>query len=426
MMRSVRLRITALAVLAVAVVLIATSIALVALQRRALTNGIDDALHHQADDIASLVASGVVELAPPAREGFAQVVADDGTMIAATPNLAEPLDLPGDGIRTLEVPAVDDDVFRVLTRTLDGGATLTVGTTYEVVNESVASLIGGLLVMIPIALLLLGALVWWLVGRTLRPVEAIRAEVTRIEPTDLRRRVPRPRTGDEIDRLAATMNDMLDRLQRATERQQRFVADASHDLRTPLARMRARLEIGGDDVEALLDDVVEMQRLVEDLLYLARADEGQLAIEPVPLDLDDLVLREVHRLEARQRVGVDYSHVSAAHVTGDAGQLTRAIRNLVDNAERHAASVVTLSLAERNGSAVLTVADDGPGVASKDAEIIFERFRRLDDARSAETGGTGLGLAIARDIVERHGGTVRLEPSDAPGATFELTMPLAG
>jgi signal transduction histidine kinase len=221
------------------------------------------------------------------------------------------------------------------------------------------------------------------------------------------------------------MNDMLDRLQRATERQQRFVADASHDLRSPLARMRARLEIGSGDVDPLLEDVIEMQRLVEDLLYLARVDEGLLAIDAVPLDLDDLVLREVHRLEARQRVGVDYSHLSGAHVTGDPGQLTRAVRNLVDNAERHATSVVTLSLAESNGTAILTVADDGPGVATEDAEVIFERFRRLDDARSTETGGAGLGLAIARDIVERHGGTVRLEPTGGRGATFEMTMPLA-
>lgn len=425
MMRSVRFRITVLAVLAVAAVLVATSVGLLALQRRALTAGIDDALNHQADDIEAVVASGEIELALSAREGFAQVVADDGTMLAATPNLEAPVVVSGDGLRTMEVQAVDDDVFRVLSRRIAGVGTVTVGTTYEVVNESVASLVGGLAIMIPITLVVLGAVVWCLVGRTLRPVEAIRSEVTRIEPTDLRRRVPQPGTGDEIDRLAATMNDMLDRLQRATERQQRFVADASHDLRTPLARMRATLEVGGAEVESLLGDVIDMQRLVEDLLYLARADEGQLTIDAVPLDLDDLVLREVRRLEARQRVGVDYSHVSGAHVSGDAGQLTRAIRNLVDNAERHATSLVALSLAERNGSAVLTVADDGPGVAGEDAEIIFERFRRLDDARSVRTGGAGLGLAIARDIVERHGGTVRLRPTGEPGATFEMTVPLA-
>lgn len=427
-MRSVRFRITALAVLALAAVLVATSVGLVALQRRALTGGIDDALNRQADDIEAVVASGDVELAPSSREGFAQIVADDGTLLAATPNLTAPVDVPGDGIRTAEVPSVDDDVFRVLSRRIAGVGTVTVAATYEVVNESVTSLIGALVITIPIALVVLGALVWWLVGRTLRPVEAIRSEVTRIEPTDLTRRVPRPETGDEIDRLAATMNEMLDRLQRSTERQRRFVADASHDLRTPLARMRSALEVGGgeSDPQSLLDDVIEMQRLVEDLLYLARSDEGQITIVSAPVDLDDLVLREVHRLEARQRVGVDYSHVSGAHVIGDAGQLTRAIRNLIDNAERHATSVVALSLAEHNGSAILTVADDGKGVASADAEIIFERFRRLDDARTAETGGAGLGLAIARDIVERHGGAMRLQETGEPGATFEMTMPLAG
>jgi signal transduction histidine kinase len=425
--RSVRFRITALAVAVVAAVLVATSFGLVALQRRALTAGIDDALTGQAEDIIAAVRSGELDpgLAPSAREGFAQLVDTDGALLAATPNLAAPLEVAGAGIRTVGVPEVDDDVFRVLTRQIEGVGTLTIGTTYEVVNESTAALANGLFVMIPIVLVVLGGLVWLLVGRTLRPVEAIRREVARIEPTDLRRRVPQPGTGDEIDRLAATMNDMLGRLQRSTERQQRFVADASHDLRTPLARMRATLEVGGD-VDSLLADVIEMQLLVEDLLYLARADEGQLAMAVGPLDLDDLVLREVRRLEARHRVGIDYSQVSAAHVEGDAGQLTRAIRNLVDNAERHAASKVTLSLAETNGSAVLTVEDDGPGVGSGDAEVIFERFTRLDDARATGMGGAGLGLAIARDIVERHGGTVRLRSTTGPGATFELAMPLAG
>ncbi len=436
--RSIRFRITAIAVVAVVLVLVVSGVALVLLQRRALTESLDEALAQRADDITELVDAGAVPetLALPASEGFAVVVDDGGQVIAATPNLAGSRGVPiegvpaGDTFDTRSVPTVDDDTFRVLTRPLTDGAVLIVGTSYDTVSESSTALMSALALTIPAVAVVLGALVWWLVGRTLRPVEAMRAEVAEIGSTDLDRRVPQPGSGDEIDRLAETMNEMLARLERSVERQQQFVSDASHDLRSPLTRMRSSLEVSIVDGEAvpvqgLLDDVVEMQRMVEDLLYLARADEGRLSIEAAPLDLDDLVLREVRRLEARQRVGVDYTRVSGAHVDGDAGQLTRAIRNLVDNAERHASSVVTLGLEEREGSAILTVGDDGPGVRDEDAEVIFERFHRLDDARTAGTGCAGLGLAIARDIVERHGGTVRLLPSQGSGATFAIALPAA-
>ncbi|MGH8945383.1 MAG: sensor histidine kinase, partial [Acidimicrobiia bacterium] len=202
---------------------------------------------------------------------------------------------------------------------------------------------------------------------------------------------------------------------------------------SPLTRMRSALEVelaGTDpprsrEAQDLLEDVVEMQRMVEDLLHLARADEGGVEVAFNPLDLDDLVIREARRIRSHERVEVDLTGVSGAHVLGDAGQLTRAIRNLLDNAERHAASRIALSLRESDGMATLVVADDGPGVAPDDAERVFERFSRLDEARTTGIGGTGLGLAIARDIVERHGGSLFLASVGSPGATFELRLPLA-
>ena len=229
------------------------------------------------------------------------------------------------------------------------------------------------------------------------------------------------------------MNEMLSRLEASVRRQQRFVADASHELRSPLTRLRSELEV--DMAEAghaqqrgvlrgLLEEVLWMQAMVEDLLFLARSDARQAAGAFSRVDLDDLVLSEAKRIQSHQRVEVDLSAVSAAQVIGDPGQLTRAIRNLIDNAERHAASRVELSLQESGEDAVLVVADDGPGIPDREADRIFERFTRLDEARTAGAGGTGLGLAISREIVERHQGSLTLLPTDGLGARFELKIPL--
>jgi signal transduction histidine kinase len=168
-----------------------------------------------------------------------------------------------------------------------------------------------------------------------------------------------------------------------------------------------------------------MQRLVEDLLYLARADEG--AAEPIlqAVDLDDLVITEAQRIRASNRVQFDLAGVSGAHVNADPVQLRRVVRNLLENAQRHATNHVAVMLIEQADEAVLTVADDGPGISESDSERIFERFTRLDESRTAETGGSGLGLAIARQIAEVHGGTLQLTAPETTGAVFELRLPCA-
>jgi signal transduction histidine kinase len=229
------------------------------------------------------------------------------------------------------------------------------------------------------------------------------------------------------------MNDMLARLETSVGRQQRFVADASHELRSPLTRLRSELEVAMAEVahteqravlRGLLDEVLGMQVMVEDLLFLARSDAGQANGSFRSVDLDDLVLEEAKRILSHQRVEVDLSAVSGAQVRGDRGQLTRAIRNLMDNAERHAATRVELSLQESDEDAVLVVADDGPGIPYQEATRIFERFTRLDEARTTGAGGTGLGLAISREIVDRHQGSLSLLPTDGGGARFQLKIPL--
>ncbi|MDH3261700.1 MAG: ATP-binding protein [Acidimicrobiia bacterium] len=443
---SIRLRVTAIAVAAVAGVLSVVSVALVVVQRNQLASSVDAALAQRAEDIASLIETAEqipIELAGSQQEGFAQLLDSSGRVISSTPNLKGAPSLPidyeqsaGEVVRTVRGLEVDDDVFRVLSRTVETGlgrAVLHVGTTFDVVAESTGVLTAALAVAIPIVVALVGALVWWLVRRTLEPVEAIRSEVAEIGSSDLHRRVPQPGHDDEIGRLARTMNQMLDRVEASVDRQQRFVADASHELRSPLTRLRTEVEVrlAVTDVEdravleGLLEEVIGLQRLVEDLLHLARADGGQVSLEWELVDLDDVVFREAERLKAEGRILVDVSGVSGAQVRGDARQLTRAIMNLCENAGRHAIGTVTVTLAERDDTAVLTIADDGPGIPSDRVDFVFERFGRLDDSRTQATGGTGLGLAITREIIERHHGTVAIDPDHQTGACFVVTLPLA-
>jgi signal transduction histidine kinase len=227
------------------------------------------------------------------------------------------------------------------------------------------------------------------------------------------------------------MNDMLARLQHAVVRQQRFVADASHELRTPLTRMRTELEVDERNPEradaaatrrSQLDEIAGLQRLIEDLLTLARSDAGAIETRSDAVDLDDIVLEEA-RAATGSASSFDVGQVSAAQVRGDAEALRRVVRNLFDNARQHAATRVTIGLAERDGSAVLTVDDDGPGVPPERRDDIFDRFARLDESRTGG-GHAGLGLAIVADIVTRHGGSVAVDGAPSGGARFVVTLPI--
>jgi signal transduction histidine kinase len=230
------------------------------------------------------------------------------------------------------------------------------------------------------------------------------------------------------------MNEMLARLEAARDRQQRFVSDASHELRSPIATIRHELELliaRPDEADVvfvargLLREDLRMQSLVDDLLVLARSDEGTLPLHRRPVDLDDLVLAEAARLRSRGLVDVDTSSVSAGQVQGDAAQLAGMVRNLVDNAERHASRAVRLSLAERGARVVLRVTDDGPGISGTDRRRIFDRFTRLDSARARGAGGYGLGLSIVHQVVTAHAGSVVVEDAPGGGARFVVDLPAA-
>lgn len=454
MLRSVRFRITAIAAVAVAVVLTVVAVLLLAVQRQQLADNLDRSLRARADALQTLElesdgGAGPVVIPGTGDDVVVQVVAADGTVLAATANAVDGgplLDAPDDGERITTVASlpIEDDEYRVLSRPIDtdvGPATLHVAENTDDQQDLVQRLRTFVSVAIPIAVVLLSAMVWWLVGRTLRPVESIRATVETLG-RDVSERVPEPGSGDEIDRLASTMNDMLARLEQANAQQQRFVADASHELRSPLARLRAEFELasrpavrGEDaDVSALsasaIEEVDRLAALVDDLLVLARSDAGAMTLDARPVDLDDIVLAELDDLRSGRgsTIEIDARRVSAAHVHGDPAQLRRVVRNLFDNASRHTRSRIEVGLVERPGAdgvtrAQLVVADDGPGIPADGAARIFDRFTRVDAARTAGAGGTGLGLAIARDIVERHGGTIELDAGNRPGARFVVELP---
>ena len=432
-----RFRVTALAVLAVLAVLGAAGAGLTLTQRAFLTHGLDETLGDRADAIGDQVRAGqpVEQADLPADDVVVQVVDDLGTVVVAsrglpgrriwssTPRRTTITDgtMPNDGTdaRVLATPA--------------GHATVYVAATLEDVETSTRALLRSLLVAVPLTTAVLAGLVWCLVGRVLRPVEGIRTEVDRISAGHLDRRVPEPTTADEVARLAHTMNAMLDRLAGASEEQRRFVADAAHELRSPLARIRAQLEVDeahpasadpGATRSSVLAETARLQGLVDDLLLLARGDAGALDLARAgPVDLDDVVEQQVGARRGRPGPQIDSRGVAPVQVRGDAAQLARAVANLLDNAVRHARSCVAVTLAEDDaGGAVLTVADDGPGVPAADRARIFERFTRLDGARSA-AGGAGLGLAIARDIAERHGGGLALDSRAPEGARFVVTLP---
>jgi signal transduction histidine kinase len=436
-MSSIRGRITLVASCVMLVVLTAVGFVLLRVQRSALTASLDETVTERVDGIERLVREDRLpaELSGLGDDDTLAQVVRDGRVTAASTNIAgqAPLAVEQPGrIYTVGRLPTDDTRFRVLGRQVsspEGATTIVVAASLDDVDESLRVLRRSLLVVVPLVTGVFGALVWCLVGRTLHPVEAIRRDVDAIGELDLDRRVVVPATGDEIARLAATMNAMLARLQTADERQRRFVADAAHELRSPLARMRAELEVelathpadgaARPALSSTLEEVVQLSTLVEDLLGLARAE----AVRPSAVNLVEL--DEVVTDAARGRA-VTVTALEPVTVHGDAAGLRRAVSNLLENATRHAVTTVSISLVVQAERARLTVADDGPGIPVGDRERVFERFARLDESRTTATGGAGLGLAIVRAVVASHGGVMGIaDPPGGQGTVVWLELPVA-
>ncbi len=449
--RSLRARITVLATALFSVALALAGVVLLVAVRAALLNTLDSSAHRSGTEVAALVQSGRLPAQVLAGSGgvsLVQVVDGDNRVVAASPGADTAVSVlePGDlaRVRTgLELTvsgerASLDEPLRVVGVRADlrsGPRTVLVGTALGRLNDSSRLLRRGLLLGGPAVVAIMAALTWWLVGLTLRPVAALQRGAAELSAARLARsRLPVPVAADEIRTLATTLNTMLDRLDSATAKQRRFVGDAAHELRSPIASLRLQLEIAqrldGDGPagelagEALLD-VDRLSNLIDDLLLLARSDERGPARAHRPVRLDELVATVVAGY-GEALVPVRTGDCLPAVVLGNSDGLHRVLVNLIDNAARYARSSVTVSVsapAGRPDLVCLSVADDGPGVPAAEREQVFDRFYRLDDARSRAEGGTGLGLAIVREIVTAHGGTVRLRDNH-PGLFVDVLLPL--
>jgi signal transduction histidine kinase len=403
--RAARLRVCGAATATVAALLVIVTVGVVHSQRQQLTEAVEDFAELRLADLLPRIEAGEIEdpieSLGDQQDVFSQVVVG-GEVRSSTTNVAGLMPLFESGFEpgvepgvepgcdptfsTEQLEALDNSTFRVLHRCVAVAGepgVVHVGVNLDDVEESVAALRQSLLIAVPLLLLLLATMLWWLVGR------------------------------------------LLGRVIAAAEREQRFVGDAAHELRSPLARMRAALEVdGADAVATVLSDTVSMGKLVDDLLTLARLDAARTS-RRAPVDLDDLVLDCVEALRVERELQWDLRDVSGAQVIGDADQLRRVVLNLLDNARRYATTTISIALSERGGSVVLRVADDGPGIPVDQRARVFERFARVDESRTTSTGGTGLGLAIAREIVQRHRGSIAIDSAYLGGAQIIVTLPTA-
>jgi signal transduction histidine kinase len=441
---SVRSRATVAATLVVALALAFAALGLLALLRNRLITAERAAATLRAYDIAALAATGDLPapLSFPGEDtGVAQVAYADGTVLVASTNLTgEPpiIDAQPSLGATVSVirrglPIGDNHRFVVVAvgaTTPNGPATVYTAASLDRADDTLVAITLSLAIAYPLLLMVVAGTAYAAIGRALHPVEAIRAEVADIGEHDLHRRVPEPGSGDEIDRLAGTMNTMLARLERSADRHRRFVADASHELRSPLASLRTVLEVAAAHpdpattqltVEDALIDTTRLEALVADLLALARLDNPETRQQQRAVDLAALAQEVRERVDPGAVILTCTTH-GPAIVSGDAVLLQRALRNMIDNAIRHARSIVTVTVQPCVGGHQLVVDDDGMGVPSADRTRIFERFTRLDEARARDDGGSGLGLAIVTELADALGGTVTVDDSPMGGARFVLTL----
>lgn len=442
---SLRTRATLLGTLAFAVLLAVGAVLLVATLDSRLTTSSDQVDRARVRELVQLAESG--DLPETLRlvhdNAMAQVVGPDGEVIAASANLTgrpAVADLAATTSPQLATFAAPDDeeveTYRVwFASTGSGGSagsgtvTVYVGSSLETVDEATSALRRSLWIGVPAAILVLGTVIWLLIGRVLGRLDRIRAEVDQISETSLDRRVAGDGAADEVGRLARTMNAMLGRLEASAKRQRDFVADVSHDLQSPLTGQRTTLELAlarpeQTDLHKLCVDMLgatgEMERLVGDLLVLASMDAGA-SVDPTLFDLDELVLEETTRARTGTDIVVRTSRVSAAPAYAHPGDVRRIVRNLIENAVVYAEGVVEIVVGVDGDRAVLDLVDDGPGIDPDDRERVFDRFYRADSARS-RGAGSGLGLAIARSLAERSGGDLRVLDSTG-GAHLRLTLP---
>ncbi|MEV4598803.1 HAMP domain-containing sensor histidine kinase [Amycolatopsis sp. NPDC049253] len=446
----VRMRTTAVAVVVLALAIAVACVVVVVLLEESLDRSVTESARSTGRQVAiQLVREGSRDLSASDvastgdTEAVTQVLDKAGTPIAGDPAITghPPLtaDRPAPGRETVETLPLDlngDGAdYRVVSQGVRGpGGPYTVisARSLEPVTEA-STRLTLLLALISLPLLAIaGFAVYRSVGAALRPVERMRRTVAEVSTRDLAARVPLPPGHDEVHRLAVTLNEMLTRLHSAQAAQRRFVADASHELRSPLSTISTALDVSGrhpettgELVPVITRETARLRELVDDLLMLARTDDTTDRPATTEVDLDDIVRAEAHRIRAEGPIEIEV-RAGPAKVRGSEAQLRRAVRNLVDNARGHARERVRIASWIHENTAVVEVSDDGPGVAPEDRERVFERFVRLDASRQRGHGGTGLGLPIVAGIAARHGGHasyVDVTDPSYPGAHFRIELP---
>ena len=448
---SIRARLTAAFAAALLCVLALAGVFVYLRVSSGLNEALDDGVEARVHDVAVLLARS--DGRPPrlsgglfeGEEGFAQVLAPDGRVIASTlrPGTGAAID-PGqvrraaDGPVFLErdVPELDAEA-RVLAEpatSSEGSVVVVAGASAGDRDEALAGIAGAFAIGAPLALLIASGIGYVLAGRSLAPVESMRRRAAEITLERSGDRLPLPRADDELHRLAETLNQMLDRIEASLERQRVFVADASHELRTPLAVLRAELELAErsersrDELEAALrsaaEEVDRLSRLAEDLLVVARSDRGRLPIKRERVDLGSLLSRVANRFELRaeeDRRDIAVDAPAGLDAELDVLRVEQAVGNLLDNALRHGGGDVLLSARRDGGTVVLEVSDAGTGFPAGFEKRAFERFTRADDARTG--AGAGLGLAIVEAIAAAHGGRATIAHSGRGSTTVRLAVP---
>ncbi|WP_171075133.1 sensor histidine kinase [Nonomuraea basaltis] len=396
--------------------------------------------------VASQARAGQLpaDLETPSHVHLLQVVSETGEVLATSPDLRGGPRLtpfqpgkPGT-MRVTErsLPRIryeGEEQYLVITmpvQTPDGPVTVFGAAPLTEVNQALTWLYILVFLGTPLVLVIVAATTWAVVGFALRPVERIRTEMAEITGQDLSRRVSVPDTGDEITQLAVTTNRTLDRLERSAETQRRFVADASHELRSPISAMRTQLEFANaypDETDwpatgaRALAAAERLSGIIDELLMLARLDAGAVVHRRV-VDMCRMAEEQVRRREG-SRVPIILDPCEPAPVNGSPMQLDRLLTNLLDNATRHASSRIDFSVTVEGDEVVVTVTDDGEGIPPQDRERVFERFTRLESARAKEKGGSGLGLPLSREIATAHHGTLTIADY-SPGARFVVVLPL--
>jgi signal transduction histidine kinase len=445
--RTLRTRVTAVAALAITAAVVVGVLFMYLLQMQSVRRTIDSQLRTYATQIEQSATNGTwprpLASSTLDSNAEAQVIAADGKVLTATRTLAgvpAVYALPAGSNSPVRQKAADGviptDIRVIALRATVNGQPVTIitGTSTNLLAQVNSEFIRHLLLGLPVILIVAAGIVWLVVGRALRPVEKIRHAVTDITSADLSQRVPEPGTADEIGNLAHTMNDMLARLEAAASKQRRFVADASHELRSPLAAIRTTLEVGLAHpdrapwpviAERAAEQSARLEDLIQQLLLLAKADERLLAANQQLVDVAAL-LRAIQASVAVHHIDLDIEATSAAApVLGNPDHLQRLLRNVVDNAIRYADSHVIIRVAADEHEVTIKVDDDGPGVPAAERERVFDRFVRLNTSRERGSGTTGLGLAIALEIARAHRGTITILQSPSGGARVLIRLPSA-